>query len=347
MSSIEIPGSPPPPSGVDREELDVPIVSTITVLLAVFFFTYLAWNGRVMVALPLLIVICSLLLFLRLALRTSWSMICRCVLPILIGGFAVEAYEVLNQSAATQQLLAFFNFHERYNEAFHGALATLYAIITAMALVKGIEDFDGFRKNLAEEAYKVRLIDDMVRYFNSGSPAAREAIAGLRYQFVLYASNVASFRDMTNRSDNLNILRRSQQYIASLTPEDENDKISLWAIMEAHGDLGTLRAKRIAAAVDKIPRYLILALWLMAITLILPFMVWPEGDAGQAVDPGPSQATIIFLMASLNSFLLLMLSDISDPFDGFWQVHLGAFTELVELLTEELHSPEPPAAPPG
>ena len=48
------------------------------------------------------------------------------------------------------------------------------------------------------------------------------------------------------------------------------------------------------------------------------------------------QYTIIFLLAAVNSFLLLMLADISDPFDGFWTVNLGPFQELSEALEEDL-----------
>ena len=48
--------------------------------------------------------------------------------------------------------------------------------------------------------------------------------------------------------------------------------------MEAHGELGTLRAKRINSVGEKISRYLIWALWIMALGLILPFMANPLGD---------------------------------------------------------------------
>jgi hypothetical protein len=53
-------------------------------------------------------------------------------------------------------------------------------------------------------------------------------------------------------------------------------------------------------------------------------------------------------MGSLNSFLLLMLSDISDPFDGFWKVDLAPFEELRIALRQEMaEDPEFPPAPAG
>jgi hypothetical protein len=87
----------------------------------------------------------------------------------------------------------------------------------------------------------------------------------------------------------------------------------------------------------------------MALSLILPFMaeplVTPESmELGQSEPDNPlrfSQYYIIFLLGALNSFLLLMLSDISDPFDGFWKVTLAPFEELHLALEHEM-SHEPP-----
>ncbi len=56
------------------------------------------------------------------------------------------------------------------------------------------------------------------------------------------------------------------------------------------------------------------------------------------------QYYIIFLMGALNSFLLLMLSDISDPFDGFWQVNFDPFDELRLELADQMDAPDRPAS---
>ena len=56
---------------------------------------------------------------------------------------------------------------------------------------------------------------------------------------------------------------------------------------------------------------------------------------------------IIFLMGALNSFLLLMLADISDPFDGFWKVNMEPFRDLSHALEEELALEQPPFLAPA
>jgi hypothetical protein len=284
------------------------------------------------------------------------SIFCRCLLPLLIGAVCVEAYMLLNALPPTRDLMKYFRFHEAYNETFYAGISTLYAIITALALVKGIEDFDAIKKIIAEEAYRLRTIDEMARYFDtSDGSATRSSIFLLRRTLARYAANVTAMRDKTIKGDNLSVLRESQQLIASLVPQDANDQNSLSAMMAAHGELGTLRAKRIGASGDKIPTYLIIALWAMALALILPFMARQPFGADGLGDLRFGQYYIIFVMGAVNSFLLLMLSDISDPFDGFWRADLTAFTDLTQALEEDtapagepkLHPAGPSAARPA
>ena len=272
------------------------------------------------------------------------AILCRCILPLLIGGLCVEAYILLQNSGFALPVTKYFIFAEKYNEIFYSGVATLYAIITALALVKGIEDFGAMKRGISDEAYKVRAISGMTQYFDIVSDAEiRDAVLGIRNKLLRYADNVAAMLDQQIRNENLAILRDCQHDIASLKPADVNDHLSLQIIVAAHGELGTLRSKRINAVGEKIPRYLIAALWLMALSLILPFMAeplylkGPEPAIGLIANPGRfGQYYIIFLMGSLNSFLLLMLSDISDPFDGFWKVDLAPFDELRMALRQEM-----------
>ena len=279
-------------------------------------------------------------------LRRHASIFCRCLLPILIGAICVEGYILANEWQPAKDYLKYLRFHQNYNETFYSALSTLYAIITALALVKGIEDLDATKKLVAEEAFRLRTIDEMSRYFDtSAGSALRQPVEALHRLIMTYAANVAALRDTSPRGENLLILRRCQEAIASLTPQDTNDAHSLSAMMTAHGELGTLRSKRISAIGDTVPSYLIVALWVMAAGMVLPFMSGPLDDNGNLSDMRFGQYYILFLMGALNSFLLLMLSDISTPFDGFWQVDLSAFEDIADTIGEELKgaaaSPQP------
>lgn len=114
-------------------------------------------------------------------------------------------------------------------------------------------------------------------------------------------------------------------------------------IFTSHGELGVLRSRRISSVGEKIPRYLTASLWPMALSLIFPFMAEPlmiratAPETGTVDNPARSgQYCIIFLLSALTSFLLLMLSDISDPFDGFWKVSFEPFNELPAALRLEM-----------
>jgi hypothetical protein len=304
-------------------------INSVTGLLVVLLTLYPDWDISARLGLIAVFVVFHLLP----PLRRHSSLFCRCFLPILIGAICVEAYVLLNEWPETKDTLKYFRFHDDFRESFYGAISTLYAIVTAMALVKGIEDFDAAKRIVAEEVYRLRSIGEMARYFDASKVAATLGILSvLRRHLIVYGANVAEHRDETIEAENLTILRRCQECIAALQPEDTNDAHSLNVMMQAHGDLGTLRARRISAIGEKMPSYLIVALWVMALGLVLPFMSGPLDEQGNLGDLRYGQYYIIFLMAALNSFLLLMLSDISNPFDGFWQIDLAAFRDLAETM---------------
>jgi hypothetical protein len=316
-------------------------LNILTVVLIFSLAIYWEWPAGLRLTMALLLVGILLAGFFS----SYGSILCRCILPLLIGGISVEAYTVVHELSIAPDIVKFFTFDQQYTESFYSGIATLYAIITALALVKGIEDFDAMKQNVFDEAYKIGVISELTHYFNiDGDRGMREAVLGVRQKLLRYAQNVAAMRDQSIKSENLQLLRECRSDIAKLRPEDENDQYSLQIILAAHGELGTLRSKRINAVGEKIPRYLIAALWITAVGLILPFMAEPLMVPAKPPATGLienelrfGQYYIIFLMGSLNSFLLLMLSDISDPFDGFWKVNLDPFKDLAATLAFDLH----------
>jgi hypothetical protein len=338
------------PPAVGREKGFRPIrkflfsLEGVTLLLVLLLAIYPGWNEEsrlLMIGLFVAIIITAIT-------TRHASMLCRCILPLIIGGMCVEIYTVIHEHNLAPDLIKYFVFSEHHTENFYAAAATLYAIITALALVKGIEDFDQMKRIITDEAYKVRAVSQMTHYFDeSARSETHTAIRSLKLKLMTYARNVAALRDQDIKDANLGLLRDCQRDIAQLIPEDANDRYALRSIMEAHGELGTLRSKRIGAIGEKMPPYLMWALWLMALGLILPFMSEPLMKEATAPLTGlvPNDArfgqySIIFLLAAVNSFLLLMLADISDPFDGFWMVNLGPFHELSDALELDMSSAE-------
>jgi hypothetical protein len=308
---------------------------TLTLLVALAIYPWWADGLRIMMGAAVVLVLAAGIF------TDRAGIVCRTILPLLIGAVCVELYIVIQEWESARPLAGYVTFSEKYTENFYAGISTLYAIITALALVKGIEDFDAIRRNVSAEAYKVRAIFDMTYYFdNPNNIATRNAVNDIRDKLALYAANVAARRDIVLASENAALLRGCQVDISRLKSEDENDSLSLQNVLSAHNELGTLRAKRISAMSERIPSYLITALWLAALALILPFMAEPltidasAPQSGQIPNPARfGQYFIIFVLGSLNSFLLLILTDISEHFDGYWQVDLTAFEELRDALS--------------
>jgi hypothetical protein len=307
---------------------------TLALLLALAIYPWWADGLRVAMA----------LMFLAVLAAGAWThragMLCRTILPLLIGALCVELYIILHEWEVMRPVATYFTFTEKYTENFYAGISTLYAIITALALVKGIEDFAAIRRTVSEEAYKVGAISDMTHYFDGTHHIdTRTAVRMIREKLARYAANVAARRDFALGNENSVLLRECQVEIARLKTEDENDSLSLQNILTAHNELGILRAKRISGMGETIPVYLITALWLAALALILPFMAEPlmidaaPPQAGQIPNPTRfGQYFIIFILGALNSFLLLILTDLSDHFDGYWQVDLTPFEDLRDWL---------------
>jgi hypothetical protein len=173
--------------------------------------------------------------------RRHASMIYRCVLPLLIGFACVEVYDFLRESEID---LPYLRFKDEYRESFYSGVATLYAIITALALVKGIEDFDSLKRTIADEVFTIREIVNLAIYLRGGeNPETMPSLRSIKKMLADYALNVARKHDLAAAGPNDAILRECQSEIGKLRRErgGEADAISL--IMKAHSDLSTLRAK--------------------------------------------------------------------------------------------------------
>lgn len=297
----------------------------VAAVLALFLETPFYWLGAAIAGTLLFLVVPGL--------RRHAPIIARILLPLLIGRLCVAAYFVLHQNAALQPWLAHFAFDESLKEQFYDALATLYAIITALALVKGLEDFDGLRKVYAEEANRVYMLLDSIRYFeNNGSTRTAFAIAEIRTLLLKYATNITERRDLDTRGANARILNRCQELVRDFECRDRDDEAALPEVMRELKELKVCRATRLGSIGNSLPAYLIAALWIMSAVLILPFMA-------QAPVDGVVSYKLIYMIAvmgTLYSFLLIMLSDINSPYDGFWMVDMGVFETLRDEIRAQI-----------
>ena len=112
--------------------------------------------------------------------RAFLSNIAICTTPFFFGLLVVALYFQIHHFEANDlrlpfvelpvsfkasDWLRFAEFEDEYKEPFYTAISTLYAIVVALALVKGLEDRDQINKALSEEAFHIRNIFNYLKYF--------------------------------------------------------------------------------------------------------------------------------------------------------------------------------------
>ncbi len=121
------------------------------VIWAIFQITDVSpWAYIVFVCVGLLVIVSRLV-------RGWAAFLSKCFTPILLGILLVMIYihlyqttvflgldvqKFLGSELGLLEMLKLAQFNESYKEPFYSAISTLYAIIIALALVKGMEDVD-------------------------------------------------------------------------------------------------------------------------------------------------------------------------------------------------------------
>lgn len=258
------------------------------------------------------------------------------VIPIAIGAGFIVAYMEIHKIPAAEPMLS-ARFDEFYGEQYYAVLSTLFAIITALILVKGIEFFDRLNSLISEEANQIRSIVEFLAYFEDerscgDNPNVRSIKEILREYC---AMSLANPYEPDGVDPGVALLRRGSDEIGRLVCREENDRVALAEIMRGLNTLFATRAKRLSCGKAKVPVYMLITLAFMSVSIIAPFFL---------EDPATftHNYAIIFVLATFCSFILLLLMDINSPFDGFWAVDLDAFRRLQDSIEADLAGAPPP-----
>ncbi|MEO0728845.1 MAG: DUF4239 domain-containing protein [Pseudomonadota bacterium] len=235
--------------------------------------------------------------------------------PVAMGLLAAALYWFLNITNLNQLPI---EMSEYYGEQFFAVLATLYAIITALVLVKGLESFTSLDNAVHTEAMKLRSINAYLFYFRNDDGGADDAINRIKTLLIAYASNVLAQRTADRVAANDGIIDDCVRATASIPVRDENDRVAITEIMRGFDALRTLRANRVNISQERIPPYMIVMLASMSVTIILPFYLHNV--------PGLSfNIYAIFVLATFGSFIFFLLGDINRPYEGLWTINLSPF----------------------
>ena len=249
--------------------------------------------------------------------------------PLLIGAGAALLYFFANVSKLNQTI---FGVNEFYGEQFFSVFATLYAIITALVLVKGMEAFDHLNLSISQEAAKIRSINCYFLYYNISSHAKNaDRIQSIRTILNTYVQRILEKANAGRSHENDGLIAQCVLACSEIECEDENDRIALGEIMRGLDELRMIRSDRISASNQKIPPYLIYMLAVMTIALTLPFYL--HHDLGLNFN-----YYIVFMIGTFGSFIFFLLTDINRPYSGGWTVDFTPYAETSVELSSALRN---------
>lgn len=250
----------------------------------------------------------------------------RLIAPAVVGVLAATLYFVANRADLNVGLVSVDEF---YGEQFYAVIATLYAIITALLLVKGIDTFNALGAAVSEEAMKIRSINAYLGYFySSGQDVGLAQIAEIRRLLLGYTRHVQARHSADAAPENEAVIDECVRHCSRLTVADANDQIALGEAMRGLDALRGLRARRVHCAKEKIPGYLISMLALMTAAIMLPFYLLHDDGYG-------FNYYILFTLGTFGSFIYFLLNDINKPYSGMWRIDFTPYDEAEKELAAQ------------
>lgn len=274
---------------------------------------------------PLLLPVVAILVGGQHALSILW----RVLLPVIIGLTMILLYVWSHRIPWLKENFWSLPVNSSYGEQFFSVMATLYAVTTALILVKAIESFDKLSSAVVEEANRARSLGEFLSYFDDDGPSENVHIAAaIRATLVGYLEGARAEPKLGGGNGGAKYLDACARAVSRLQCVDENDRIALTEIIKGLNEMFSLRARRVGLAKSRMPRYLIIMLGVMSLAMTLMFFIEPPERPSH-------NFTMIFLLSVFSSFIIVLLQDINDPFDGFWTVDLSPYEEVRRFIEAE------------
>ncbi|WP_186400615.1 DUF4239 domain-containing protein [Stappia sp. P2PMeth1] len=212
--------------------------------------------------------------------------------------------------------------------AFIQIVSTLYAICIAFTLWKATNDYDLLKTFLRDEASKVASIISLMRYFeNVDEKDTIESMEKIKDYLAQYVS-------MARRGDvgdigGLDGINECVYLVEKLSSPQENDKVALEKVISGLSELVMIRSRRISLSSNRIPKFLIFILGALSVASISLFFVFDSRELNVS-------HFVIPVLAFMYAFLMVMLFDLDNPFEGYWSVKTKAFEEVSKVVDEFL-----------
>lgn len=249
----------------------------------------------------------------------------RVIIPVVIGLGMVCLYRYVHTIPSLSHFLEASKSSDFYLERLFEVLSTLYAVCTAFLLWKGLTDHDNIRQVLKDEAGQMQSILGYLNYLEGDKNV--ETAKSIKSNFSKYLTRIKQGDSIASHSGNFELLSDTRKLVAKLDNEDHNDSVAISEIIRGLNTFFRIRMKRISSMETKLSPYILIALGFMSLSLL--YVIFTEKPSDVVVVD-----TIVFILATLLSFMLMMLMDISQPFAGYWAIKLDAFSEIQKIVDD-------------
>lgn len=298
-------------------------IAVVAFILGHFFMMHLELSP----AIHIIYMVAFLGLFAKTTSSHNSVFVFRVIIPIVVGLGLVSLYRYLYQVPEAIDFLSASARNNFYLERLFQSLSTLYAIMTAFLLWKGISDHDDLRLVLKDEGSQIQSVIGFLNYLKS--PANKKYTHEVRKKLATYLERIVQGESITAHEGNYDLLSDIRTDIGKMEANGKKESVAVAEIMKGLNKLFQIRMKRISYMESRLSPYILIALGFMSLSIIYVLFTSPPADT-VVID------TIIFIMGTLMSFMLMMLIDIGTPFEGYWKLKVDSFQQIKTNLNKEI-----------
>ncbi|KMW57051.1 hypothetical protein AIOL_002009 [Candidatus Rhodobacter oscarellae] len=244
-------------------------------------------------------------------------------MPLLLGGG--EDFMTIANFGFAEPDPSVINFEA--DSFYLEAVSVLYAMFSGFLLFKGLDDLGELREALVEEATCIGSIEkysDIILKCQETSDC-KQLSNQLRDLLRDYVQRVIEFVKNGPTAENDVVISKATAVVVQIVPKTDVANNAQAAILNAFDELARARSRRSRAMGNRLPPMVMTFLLLMSISMVMPFF-------GAPVDGFSTNHIYIFLMTCCFTFVFMLLLDLNDPFDGYWQISMAPFEEIRRRL---------------
>lgn len=212
-----------------------------------------------------------------------------------------------------------------------GVVGTIYTLVAAFTMVEVWNQFNNTSSLISREAKTIISIWNYTDFLNDkalDSKMQKCLTEYLQESMTTERKQAAKgIRSIQSSTTLLNILR----VIDKVKFDDPKDAAIFPLLTQAYEDLATIRSDRLEAGIARLPGMIRIFFVALSIMLMVSYILVGYIHLPLYIIHTVFGATIISLTYKI-------IIDLDNPFDGYWNLDYGAFTQAKEHISKNRHT---------